>query len=278
MMRRYQYASDPRDQRDQEVRRLKDELDDARRTILSLMPDAVHGELSSYSQCESRAASCRWLEDVAARLIERVEATQRSAYHQPRAPCPLCDSSPNSPYDEGGFTVPEGLRRHLVGWGNVSQCDVTEAAWHLARDYWDWQWRQTEVEEEAKGREQVAERRRTEVLYKTRPDREPELRDQAYEPRPASDWSAAEERLRALGFVEAMEGSVKAYTRDHDDCLVYADPRSKGRIEFVVCPKPLPKRYSRKSRYYFRQFSLLDSWKNDLEGKYQLRLRPPKKE
>lgn len=274
MMRRNHLAPDPRDQ---EVRRLKDELDDARRTILSLMPDAIHRELNSFYQCESRAASHRWLEDVADRLIARVEATQRSAYDQPRADCPLCDSSPNSPYDLGGFTVPEGLRRHLVGWGNVSQCGVTEAAWRLAREHWNSKWRQAEIEEEAKSREQVAERRRTEVLFRTRPDRAPELRDQAYEPRAAGDWPAVEERLRALGFVESLEGSVKAYTREHDDCLVYADPRSKGRIDFVVCPKPVPKRYGRKG-HYLRQFSLLDSWKNDLEGKYQLRLHPPKQQ
>ena len=112
------------------------------------------------------------------------------------------------------------------------------------------------------------------MLYRTRPDQEPELRDRVFGPsRSVSDWPAAEERLRTLGFVESLEGNVKAYTREHDEYLVFADPRSRGRIDFVACPKPVPLQFSRKSRYNVRSFFLLDGWKKDLEAKYQLRLR-----
>lgn len=260
------------DPREHEVRRLKDELDAARRTILSLMPDAIRGELTSYYRCESREASHAWLEHLANQLIARVAPTQSSAWNEPRAYCPLCRTGPDTAYG-GGFMVPEGLRRHLVGWGSTSQCEVTEAAWQLAREHWDRQWRESENEAKEAARNLTAERRRTEVLYRTRPDREPELRDAVFlvSPRVAGDWPAAEERLRSLGFSESLESNVKAYTREHDECLVYADPRGQGRIKFFVCPKPIPKRPSR--GYRVRDFYLLDSWKNDLEAKYQLRLR-----
>lgn len=176
--------------------------------------------------------------------------------------------------DQGGFTLPEGLRRHLVGWGNVSQCGVTEAASELARECWDHQWRQAELEDERQKQELLAQRRRTEMLYRSRPDWEPELRDRTYEPRSEASWPIAEERLRQLAFVESVEANVKSYVREHDDCVVYADPRSSNRIDFVVCPKPLPKRFTSRSRPRFRFFHLLDTWTKDLEGKYQARLQP----
>lgn len=41
-----------------------------------------------------------------------------------RTPCPLCGRSPQSEPD--GYLVPEGLARHLRGWGALGQCRVME--------------------------------------------------------------------------------------------------------------------------------------------------------
>ena len=47
-------------------------------------------------------------------------------------PCPLCRSVPSSAYTSRGFTLPEGLDRHLEGRGNTYACPVMEALLTLA--------------------------------------------------------------------------------------------------------------------------------------------------
>lgn len=48
-----------------------------------------------------------------------------------RLKCPLCGSSSQTTYVEG-YKYPEGLRRHLSGFGNMSQCFITNIIIELA--------------------------------------------------------------------------------------------------------------------------------------------------
>jgi hypothetical protein len=49
---------------------------------------------------------------------------------QDRAPCPLCHDTPSGNWaysDTSGWLLPEGLKRHLTGYGNTSECSVIRA-------------------------------------------------------------------------------------------------------------------------------------------------------
>ena len=55
-----------------------------------------------------------------------------------RAPCPLCGGgresfAMDSPAAEGTFSLPEGLKRHLEGYGKMRQCPILKAAIAAAR-------------------------------------------------------------------------------------------------------------------------------------------------
>jgi hypothetical protein len=132
------------------IRRLKSDLYEARTTIIELMPEDIQRLLTSYYSCESRQQTYGWAESVADEIVESAEVLprQQGFYFSDRAYCPLCGHGSESPY-ESGFAVPEGLRRHLVGWGNTRQCRVMEAALYLAGDYWHDKFHAAEQAEEA---------------------------------------------------------------------------------------------------------------------------------
>jgi hypothetical protein len=86
----------------------------------------------------------------------------------------------------------------------------------------------------------------------------------------------AENRLAELGFPVASNANVRSYASDHGDFAVFADPRRTGEIRFAVYRKPLPTKPPRNGRYraYVGSFFLMDSWKHDIQQKYQSRLDP----
>lgn len=111
----YPTSTDPRDDT---IRWLRDELYMTRVTVLSLAKSEHRQLLNSYHQRETRAESYAWESDVAGKIIDSASILppEQGSYLGPRAFCPLCGDGSSSPYDTG-FSVPEGLRRHLVGWG-----------------------------------------------------------------------------------------------------------------------------------------------------------------
>lgn len=121
------------------VRLLAAELEEARWNMLDLMPDGMRQLLKSFRDCESPAAARGWLERIAGDLIASAEPLKRTTESSApaRARCPLCrgGTQSRSPQDEG-YSLPEGLRRHLIGFSNVRQCVVTTAALQLAEAHW----------------------------------------------------------------------------------------------------------------------------------------------
>jgi hypothetical protein len=258
-----------------EIRKLKDELYFARRAIVNLMPDKISELLGGYFHCETRNDLHRWQGEAIAAIIETASPlTPHDAYF-PRAYCPLCGEGSQGPYEEG-FSLPEGLRRHLAGWGNCRQCSVTEAAFALAWSALESAIHLVEHDQEVAKSLEVTRRKETEILFKLGPYEEAELIDTGWRrfgesPRNPEELSWAEERLCGLGFAIGLEQRVKSYVKDYEAWVVYADPRFCRKISFEVHPKPVAKRQRRGCRT--GTFYLMDAWKNDLLEKFESRCR-----
>lgn len=260
-----------------QIRKLKEELWAARMTIIRLAPMKYRDALESYYRCEVREESYAWLERVSEQIIETVEplSTEKGAYFEPRAYCPLCGDGSLSPYDRG-FALPEGLRRHLTGWGRSNHCSVTEAARRLSLDHFQSKFGPAEEAERQAKEKLRAKRIQSEILLRTSPTHEPVLIDEVgygREPRPHDSLQWAEQRLAELQFQKTEENRVFQYLRETESYGVFADPRARGEIVFHVYRKPFPKRSQRNKFNPSEYFAIKDSWKNDIAGKFDQRLK-----
>ena len=122
----------------------KTELYLAQMAIVRLMPDDIRDLLLDYMSCKTRRETGLWEIRVFETIIdyaEPLEGTSKGSFND-RALCPLCRESGRSFYEEG-FALPEGLKRHLTGYGNMRQCVVTKAAFNLAHDSWEGKFRKS---------------------------------------------------------------------------------------------------------------------------------------
>jgi hypothetical protein len=201
-----------------ELRQLKDELYAARSAVINLMPDKVSEVLGSYYRCKSTREYYAWCDETADQIITLVPPdTIKQSYHGRRASCPLCGSVGHGPYADG-FTVPEGMRRHLTGYGNTHHCPVTKAAFELGRDYVKTHFGEAEAKAAAEAKAEKiriqAQRRLTEVLYRIHPTDAPKLNDEgSYRDlqgvRNVERLTWAERRANSLGLRSQMDGNVK---------------------------------------------------------------------
>lgn len=112
-----------------EIHRLRDALNTARRAVLGLMPEQVRKVFETGYDCESSDDMYLWEQNVIAKLLDlaRPRPAGEMGKHfssTERAYCPLCGSSAQSIYEGEGFAFPDGLRRHLEGSCNARQCSV----------------------------------------------------------------------------------------------------------------------------------------------------------
>ncbi|WP_431107551.1 hypothetical protein [Variovorax paradoxus] len=255
------------------IRRLKDELFEARHAVIELMPPAVRSVLDSHYRCVTAEDTYTWFEDVVDDLIELAEVLPPVPfYFGQRANCPLCGCGPDSPYDKG-FALPEGLRMHLQGKGNARQCSAMRAAFGLARSHWDEKFHPRWSPEHEAAQAKVKARRGKEIQYLISPHVAPRLVDEGMYPgqvRDAESLAWAEARLVELGFQYQAETRVRAYIRETPNACVYADPRQSGSISFAVLLKPIQKGLSRSEgrRVPIGSFRILDGRKKDLENKF----------
>jgi len=263
----------------EQVQRLREELWRARHMIVDLMPEAMRDLLTSYHRCATREETHSWANSVVMQVVAHAVPIPQcvGSIVGDRAVCPLCGREGSDPYLRG-FALPEGLRRHLVGFGNAQQCGVMEAAMRLAEEYWDFRFAEQEAKEEAEARLCKAKRRLSETQCLTSPNGKPQLIDEGTDSwskhRSSESLQWAEERLRGLGFSVNSERNVKSYTTDHDTYVVYADPRTEGRIDFKVSKKTPSGRVSRSNiGHRYQSFHLRDEWRHDLATKYQVRLQ-----
>lgn len=128
------------DPHEQEIKRLQSEIYRLRNVIVKQVPESLRTILTSYHQCESKDGASGWELLAADQVVQTATVLPHpeGAFLGDRAYCPLCGDGVESRY-ESGFSHPEGLRRHLIGWGNVAKCSIFAAAAELARYHLDHQ-------------------------------------------------------------------------------------------------------------------------------------------
>jgi hypothetical protein len=170
----------------------------------------------------------------------------------------------------------------LEGVGNTGECDVARALRHMAANALRIEF--ARVDQAAAALE--AARRRDERTYLTDPRLPPRFSDEPGDfhldtPRTAEQLAAAEERLRELGFAAEADGNVVAWKYRQEPSTVLADPRAAGRLRFRVYDETRIAAARRKggrrlgswasafSVPLLAEFYLLDSWRNDIVGKFR---------
>jgi hypothetical protein len=235
--------------------------------------------LTDYCLCHSRFEFGEWWFAVIDRIIGLASraATTPGGRQPERAACPFCGIP--------GWAVREGLRRHLEGAGNTSHCDVASELYRQA----DRSLQEKFARDDRAAAELDAARRRSKPSFLIRPLRAPELLDEGFiygdRPRDADGLAAAEERLRELGFVIEADRNVIAWKYRQEPYAVLADPRSAKRLTFCVYDETRIAAASRKggrrpvswgstfSVPLTVEFYLLDTWRNDIVGKFRTGLQ-----
>ncbi len=254
--------------------RLQDELDRARHAVVELLPREIRVLVDQRYECQTRTEARAKVNEIIDAIVERSPRVEgvATAWHAERAWCLLCGGGSSALYEQG-FAVPEGLRRHLEGSYNTQHCIVMEQIEGLLRDYFDSRFLQKEEDDWRNEQARLAERRRTELVVRAEFSGAPKLLDELLwkQPRTSEELLDAEGRLTTLGFARSQNGNVVTYTEEQADYIVYADPRERGVIQFVVYAKPLPKRETTRPKKE-AGFSMPDTWKHDLLGKYRRKL------
>ena len=125
-------------------REYEDKLYVLRRNILRMVPERFRSILEGYRSYETRDefgkyyyGSIDTIVDMVAEAIAEIQKDKPEAitpWEQDRVFCPLCKEGNQN---GTGLTVPTGLERHLKGYGTIQQCIATEAAYDLAREYFN---------------------------------------------------------------------------------------------------------------------------------------------
>lgn len=260
-------------------RKLEDELYDARRVLLDLMPSEIMAVMEAFTECDSRAEFSEWRKRVIDMVLKKAgeQAPEADLLGEVRVQCPLCGREAFNP-SGGGFKMPEGLRRHLIGWGNAEPCRIMHHVRHLALGHLEWRFREQTAHEAAEHAAKAAadkRRRGSEALFQLGPGSVPERLDEDIllwgdKPRDSESLAWAVKRLELLGFSERQEENVRAFVYQAGDWVVYADPREAGKIRFHVYRVAGSK--AKKGESVAHKFYMLDKWKYELVRKFKERL------
>lgn len=264
---------------EEKIRKLQDNLYEARRTILQLLPRTVQEIAEGYYLILTRRDAHDWLEKIVEAATQLAwPYAQETAYSGARAYCPLCRHGTNSYIGEEGFLLPGGMRKHLLGEGNAHECDVMHQVRKLAETYWRPRVEEAEAQERAQKEAELEMRRASEDQFRVDPSSSPQLIDESYAGNGVRDDASlgwAIDRLSQLGFKETRESLVRQLTKEYPRVVVYADPRKNGRIEFSVYRREQVEKPKSRKRWmpHYAGFHLLDTWRNDLISKFEQRVQ-----
>jgi hypothetical protein len=143
--RRPRCADDRRELREQtaaryaaerELRGLRDDVSRLQHELVEIgsrrinQADGPGQLLIGFYVCKSETEVYAWLGTLPEKLLAFANVDRPDDWLDQSAFCPLCGEGK---YTNRGYSYPEGLYRHLRGWGNSRQCPVTRAAESLAR-------------------------------------------------------------------------------------------------------------------------------------------------
>lgn len=113
------------------VERLETQLAIAQQAVVTRLPESVREILDQHHATHIAALLDlrKALANEALRLAEPIKL----GFGPAEALCPLCGDRSSRPYAHG-FTVPEGLRKHLLGDGNAHPCPVLHTVFLQERD------------------------------------------------------------------------------------------------------------------------------------------------
>jgi len=94
--------------------------------------------LNSYRKLDSKLGYGKWVSAVIEKIIAlaQPDAAGRNQYLPDSALCSLCGCDSTTIYQKG-FRLPDGLRSHLSGRGNVRRCNVMKNVTQSALLYWN---------------------------------------------------------------------------------------------------------------------------------------------
>lgn len=110
----------------------------ARRAVLSMVRARYPDDVAAFERVRGWETFEPWCDDFVDTLLGKAEEAIASPFHRGvgRVLCPLCGEGPEQVWTEQGWSVPEGLRRHLTGYGRVSQCSVMVVLGAITREHW----------------------------------------------------------------------------------------------------------------------------------------------
>lgn len=132
----YLGKTDPRDAR---IRELESDLFFARVALFNRLDERLQDIINTMPIDATFSEVYRWFEGAMSDVIDLAEplsAEERTdtTHNGDRARCPLCGDSANDYYNpNNGFAYPQGLRRHLLGTHNNTQCEVSKQILSQAR-------------------------------------------------------------------------------------------------------------------------------------------------
>ena len=98
-----------------EVRKLREELYQARSTIIHCLDDKLRDVIEKTRAELYKTRTCHPSVDLVNFIVDSLPPDQETAF------CPLCGDGTNAIDGHRGFLVPLGLSRHIYGHGNM-QC------------------------------------------------------------------------------------------------------------------------------------------------------------
>lgn len=111
--------------------RVETKLYYTRQFVLSLLPKELQTLLKDYSLGVDYSS---WHRVIVEKVLGMATATiDGHGYFPDRGVCPLCQGGS---INHEGFTIPNGLLRHLTGSHKAQVCEVLEAANEVARFYY----------------------------------------------------------------------------------------------------------------------------------------------
>ncbi len=221
-------------------------------TALSLARIVLRGVPPAFKQAFDDVSQSRSLEEwelAYEGLLYLVMAVasdfpdHREALGGVRAWCPLCGLGATSNYSRPGFSLPEGLERHLRGFGNTYRCDVIRALDITSEDLKHSMAGALHDEQDPSSApiRSVSQRMAEEILYQRGARQSPVLVDTGLPPRQVrgpKEIAWAERRLKEMGFSRSgRHSNVVCWVKTHPSdpsVTIYADVRRKGHTVFRV--------------------------------------------